>query len=126
MFDVGFSELLLIALIALIVLGPKRLPEAARAAGRWVGRLRRFISEVKRDFDQELRGEELDELRRLKHGLEDTRRMIGDSSNRILQGLTGETSTGPTGPTAAPIAAAGRARRASGKKHARAKKSRGR
>ncbi len=93
MFDIGFSELVLIALLALIVLGPQRLPEAARAAGRWMARLRRFVAEVKRDFDRELASEELAELRRLKEELDETRRLIGESSNEVLRGLHAQVAT---------------------------------
>lgn len=85
MFDVGLSELLVIGLVALIVIGPKRLPEVARAAGRWAGRLRRFVSDVKQDLDRELHQVELSELRQLKQELDDTRRMMEDSSGRLLQ-----------------------------------------
>jgi len=46
MFDVGFSELLLLAVIALVVLGPEKLPHAARMTGAWVGRIRRMIVSV--------------------------------------------------------------------------------
>ena len=59
MFDIGITELALIGLLALLLLGPKRLPEVARTAGRWLGNLRRFVASVKEDFDQELRSEEL-------------------------------------------------------------------
>src|SRR3989304_4556407 len=50
MFDIGFSELVVIGLIALIVLGPKRLPEVARTAGKWMGQLRRFLADGKLDL----------------------------------------------------------------------------
>ena len=66
MFDVGFSELVVIGLIALIVLGPKRLPEVARTAGKWMGQLRRFINNVKQDLDREIHQDELAELRKLR------------------------------------------------------------
>ena len=59
MFDIAFSELVLIGLVALVVLGPRRLQEAARTAGRWMARLRRFVDDVKRDMDAELRQTEL-------------------------------------------------------------------
>ncbi len=85
MFDVGFSELLVIGLVALIVIGPKRLPEVARAAGRWAGRLQRFVTNVKQDFDRELRQAELSELRQLKQELDDTRRVMEDTSSRLMQ-----------------------------------------
>jgi len=93
MFDVGFSELVLIAVLALLVLGPKRLPEVARAAGRWMAQLRRFITNVKQDFHHELNGEELTELRKLKQELDDTRRAFADSGNRLVKDLA-ETPTG--------------------------------
>lgn len=80
MFDIGFSELIVIGLIALLVLGPKRLPEAARTAGRWVGRVRRFMTEVKQDFDVEMHKEELAELRQLKQDLEATRYVMEDAT----------------------------------------------
>lgn len=59
MFDVGFWELTVIAVVALIVIGPERLPKVARTAGLWVGRMRGFVLSVKADIDKELRAEEL-------------------------------------------------------------------
>jgi sec-independent protein translocase protein TatB len=87
MFDIGFSELVLIGILALLVLGPKRLPEVARTAGRWMAQLRRFVTNVKQDFDRELHGEELAELRKLKQELDETRRAFADSGNRMMQNL---------------------------------------
>ncbi|MCG7874842.1 MAG: Sec-independent protein translocase protein TatB [Candidatus Thiodiazotropha endolucinida] len=62
MFDVGFWELTIIALVALIVIGPERLPKVARTAGLWLGRGRRFIANVKADIDKEIKAEELREV----------------------------------------------------------------
>lgn len=59
MFDIGFWELALIAVVALLVIGPERLPKVARTAGLWVGRMRGFVMSVKADVDRELRAEEL-------------------------------------------------------------------
>ena len=59
MFDVGFSELLLTALVALLVIGPERLPKVARTIGLWTGRARRFVNQVKEDIDREMKAEEL-------------------------------------------------------------------
>ena len=59
MFDVGFSELLLTALVALLVIGPERLPKVARTIGLWTGRARRFVNQVKEDIDREIKAEEL-------------------------------------------------------------------
>lgn len=83
MFDIGFYELALIGVLALLVLGPKRLPEAARTAGRWVGKLRAFIANVKQDIDREIEGGELTELRRLKDELSQARTLIEESSDSI-------------------------------------------
>lgn len=54
MFDVGFSELALIAIVALVVLGPERLPEAARALGKWVGRARRMMRQMSEELEREV------------------------------------------------------------------------
>lgn len=59
MFDIGFWELTTIAVIALVVIGPDKLPGVARTAGKWVGRARRFVGDVKTDIDRELKQEEL-------------------------------------------------------------------
>lgn len=61
MFDIGFSELLMIGVVALIVIGPERLPKVARTAGHLYGRLQRYVSDVKSDIGREM---ELDELKR--------------------------------------------------------------
>jgi sec-independent protein translocase protein TatB len=53
-FDIGFSEILLLAAIALIVLGPEKLPHAARMAGAWYGRIRRTISSIQSEIEQEV------------------------------------------------------------------------
>ncbi|MGE5240694.1 MAG: Sec-independent protein translocase protein TatB [Bacteroidota bacterium] len=104
MFDIGFSELVVIGLIALIVLGPKRLPEVARTAGRWLGQLRRFVSEVKQDLDREIHHEELAELRKLKQELDATRNLMQDASGDLVKGFT-EVAPGSTEPTIHPNAA---------------------
>jgi sec-independent protein translocase protein TatB len=59
MFDVGFFELLLIGIIALLVVGPERLPKVTRTAGAWVGRATRFVTSVKQDIEREVQAEEL-------------------------------------------------------------------
>lgn len=59
MFDIGFFELIIIMIVALLVVGPERLPGIARKAGLWFGKGRRFVQSVKRDIDRELAAEEL-------------------------------------------------------------------
>jgi len=62
MFDVGFWELVLIGVVALLVIGPERLPRVARIAGLWMGRARRTLVSVKAEIDRELKAEELKEI----------------------------------------------------------------
>jgi sec-independent protein translocase protein TatB len=72
MFDIGFSELFLIAIVALVVLGPERLPKAARFAGLWVRRARAQWYSVKNELENELASEEL------KRTVRDTRQAVAD------------------------------------------------
>ena len=59
MFDIGFWEVIFILVVALLVVGPERLPRVARTAGLWLGRIRGFVGSVKADIDRELAAEEL-------------------------------------------------------------------
>ena len=67
MFDIGFSELMVVALVALIVIGPERLPRVARMAGHLLGRLQRYVSDVKADINREIQIEELQKAQRDIH-----------------------------------------------------------
>lgn len=62
MFDIGFSELMLIALVGLIIIGPERMPKLARTAGHLLGRLQRYVGDVKADISREMQLEELKKL----------------------------------------------------------------
>jgi sec-independent protein translocase protein TatB len=68
MFDIGFSEMLVIAVVALIVIGPERLPKVARTLGHLFGRMQRYVNDVKADISREM---ELDELRKLQTQIQD-------------------------------------------------------
>lgn len=61
MFDIGFLELVIVAVIALLVLGPERLPRAARTVGKWVGKARRMVSSFSQEIDRQMEIEELRE-----------------------------------------------------------------
>lgn len=63
MFDFGFSEIVVILMISLIVLGPERLPKAARQVGLWVGKVRAFVNTAKSDFSQQLDASELSSVK---------------------------------------------------------------
>src|SRR5919106_5710362 len=67
MFDIAFSELLIIGVVALIVIGPEKLPRVARTVGHLAGRLQRYVSDVKADINREI---ELDELRKMRDSMQ--------------------------------------------------------
>lgn len=77
MFDVAFSEILVIAVVALIVIGPEKLPKVARTLGALAGRMQRYVSTVKADIDRELR---LEDVRNLE---QETRHSIMAAQNEI-------------------------------------------
>jgi sec-independent protein translocase protein TatB len=67
MFDIGFSELLVIGVVALIVIGPEKLPRMARTVGHLAGRLQRYVSDVKADINREI---ELEDLRKMRDSMQ--------------------------------------------------------
>jgi sec-independent protein translocase protein TatB len=73
MFGIGFPEFLIIGVVALIVLGPERLPRVARAAGVWMGRAQRYVADVKADIQREM---ELSDLKKLKEQVEQAGREV--------------------------------------------------
>ena len=73
MFDIGFSEIVVIGVVALVVIGPERLPKTARTVGLLFGRLQRYVNDVKADISREM---ELDELRRLQREMQGAAREL--------------------------------------------------
>jgi sec-independent protein translocase protein TatB len=84
MFDISFTEMLIISIVALIVIGPERLPRVARTIGHLLGRARRFVDNVKNDVRHEI---ELDELRRLKNSVQETTQSIEQSVRKEFNEL---------------------------------------
>jgi sec-independent protein translocase protein TatB len=84
MFDVGFSELIVIAIVALVVIGPERLPKVARTAGHLLGRLQRYVNDVKADINREM---QLDELRKLQGELQQSASNFEQSINTEIQSV---------------------------------------
>ena len=76
MFDIAFSEIVVIAVVALVVIGPERLPKVARTLGHMFGRLQRYVNEVKADINREM---ELDELRKLQSEVQSAARDLESS-----------------------------------------------
>ncbi|MFM8501269.1 MAG: Sec-independent protein translocase protein TatB [Fluviibacter sp.] len=88
MFDIGFSEILLVAVVALVVIGPERLPGVARNVGRYAGRLQRYVHDIKRDFNREV---EFEEIKRLQHEMETTVQSMQESMRAVETTLQQET-----------------------------------
>lgn len=88
MFDVSFTELMVIGVIALIVIGPERLPKVARTVGHLLGRAQRYVNDVKGDIQREI---ELDELRKFKSDIDDAassmKSSLRDTENSLRSGL---------------------------------------
>jgi sec-independent protein translocase protein TatB len=117
MFDIGFSELVVIGVVALVVIGPERLPRVARTVGVLVGRMQRYVSQVKADINREM---ELGELGKVKQEFEsaarsfqtdvqskaaDVEREIRDAQAQIdreLAGTAAETTAAAQAAIAAP------------------------
>jgi sec-independent protein translocase protein TatB len=84
MFDVGFSEMIVIAVVALIVIGPERLPGVARTLGHLLGRLQRYVSDVKSDINREM---QLEELKKMQQDVVDQARNMEKSVSEQLQSV---------------------------------------
>lgn len=91
MFDIGLSEILVIGVVALLVIGPERLPEVARTAGKYFGKFRAVVSGVQRDFNAELQNTELkklisdqeSQLNQLRTIVTETRAELNKSANDV-------------------------------------------
>jgi sec-independent protein translocase protein TatB len=107
MFDIGFSELMVIAVVALIVIGPERLPKVARTLGHLFGRMQRYVNDVKADISREI---ELEELRKLQTAMQDAARSLEQSvtqeintAEAELQKIAQEANPSAPGPLPEPM-----------------------
>ena len=89
MFDIGFSEMMVIAVLALIVIGPERLPRVARTLGHLAGRLQRYVADVKADINREV---ELDELRKMRDSMQQAASSFQSSVNEEISKASAEVS----------------------------------
>jgi sec-independent protein translocase protein TatB len=113
MFDIGFSELIVIGIVALVVVGPERLPKVARTAGLLLGRLQRYVANVKADIGREMQLEELKKLqaevresaRDLERSISDEVRSIENSIGQTVDSIEADASSAlPSGVSANPAA----------------------
>jgi sec-independent protein translocase protein TatB len=88
MFDIGFSEIVVIGVVALVVIGPERLPKTARTLGHLFGRLQRYVNEVKADINREM---ELDELRRMRQEVQsaatELQQSVASAASEVQSGV---------------------------------------
>lgn len=103
MFDIGFPELMLVMVVALLVLGPERLPEAIRTLSLWVGRFRRMARSAKEELDKEIG---MEDIRRQLHN-EQIMRDLGEARADIKRTLTDTPPAPEATPQSPPIDAAG-------------------
>jgi len=100
MFDIGFTELMVIALVALIVIGPERLPRVARTLGHLAGRLQRYVSDVKADINREV---ELDELKKMRDSMQQAATGFESSVTTELNKTEAELNAAAEGKAEAPV-----------------------
>jgi len=89
MFDIGISEMMVIAVVALVVLGPERLPRVARQAGEWIVKLQRYVADVKNDITRQV---ELEELRRVQQEMQGAARELQSSMQKSVSEMQTQVS----------------------------------
>ncbi|UYG08208.1 Sec-independent protein translocase protein TatB [Halomonas sp. M4R1S46] len=97
MFDIGFLELLIIGVVGLLVLGPERLPKAARTLGLWIGKIKRTVSGMQREISAQLEAEEL------RQKLDEQQKKLDEGVNRVKRDVEGLADT-PSRDAAKPAA----------------------
>ncbi len=95
MFDIGFQELLLVTVVALVVMGPERLPQLARMAGKWIGRARRTLISVQQEIERELKAEELKRVLDEQARRRPLETILDEPAHRVVSLDPGRTDTSP-------------------------------
>jgi sec-independent protein translocase protein TatB len=83
MFEVGFSEVCMVALVALLVIGPEKLPKVARMAGFWVAKSKRMLASVKQEISEEFQAEELRQSLKNQSGFSEFKQLIEETSSDL-------------------------------------------
>jgi sec-independent protein translocase protein TatB len=83
MFEVGFSEICMVALVALLVIGPEKLPKVARMAGFWIAKSKRMLASVKQEINEEFQAEELRQSLKNQTGINEFQKILDDTSNDL-------------------------------------------
>lgn len=80
MFDIAFTELVIVAIVALIVIGPEKLPKVARTLGSLAGRMQRYVATVRQDIERELQLDDLKKLQQdIQQGTQDVKQQVENS-----------------------------------------------
>lgn len=129
MFDFGFSEMMIVGVVALVVLGPERLPVVARTAGEWIGKAQRFVAQVKSDIDRETDLSELKKIQEQARALAtDVKSTVEKAAGDIEENVTtaaGEVESAVKDVKTAAETAAGEAAEAAGQTTAAVQRSAG-
>jgi sec-independent protein translocase protein TatB len=89
MFDVSFSELMVIAVVALLVIGPEKLPKVARTVGAFTGRVQRYMAQIKAEVNREMHFEELQKLQQeIKQSVENTQESVLQQADEMKSAIT--------------------------------------
>ena len=106
MFDISFAELMMIAVVALLVIGPDKLPQVARTVGAFVGRLQRYVAQIKEEVNRDARFEELQKLQQeIKQGAGQVESSMMAGASKVKAAVAGK-SVEPKNKSTAKIAAA--------------------
>ncbi len=100
MFDIGFWELAIIGIVALLVIGPERLPAVARTAGKWVGKVNRFVATIKEDIDKEIKNEDLQNILDQQKQLEEEFKKVATQTKQTVNDIENDLSSKETTNTA--------------------------
>lgn len=96
MFESSFLEMLVIGVVALLVIGPERLPGLARKVGRWLGKARAFIATTRSDIEREIRAEEMRSmLSRQEEEIRELRNLMQQNTDEVRQGIEAATKPSP-------------------------------
>lgn len=110
MFDIGFSELALLFVVALIVVGPERLPGLARTVGRWVAKARRMVTDVKGEIEREIQVEEVKQAMRQQQGIAEIKQLaerVKSINSEVRGEITDIVTPSPTVPPRSPTVSPG-------------------
>jgi sec-independent protein translocase protein TatB len=105
MFDLGWGKIVIIAVIALVVIGPKELPAVLRTVGQWMGKIRRMAAEFQGQFQEAMREAEMADLKKSIDSITDATRGIGDPLGTVTRNIESAFADKPASTPASPPAA---------------------